>query len=112
MAIATGTTVATGSTGSGIVKAATGSATGISIDIPQVAPATEDKKLYFKNGTPVKLTVRILSPKTEISDISAEIVSGLEKIGFAIQFEEVESSTSSLVESKNYETKNYDIFIT
>lgn len=72
----------------------------------------DDRKLYYKNGTPVKLILRSLSPKTEISDISKEIVAGLEKIGFTIQLEEIESSAESLTTAKNYESKNYDIFIT
>lgn len=72
----------------------------------------DDGKLYFKNGNPVKLIVRSLSPKTEISDISKEIVTGLEKVGFTVQFEEVESSSSSLGTVKDYDSKKYDIFIT
>lgn len=72
----------------------------------------DDGKLYFKNGNPVKLIVRSLSPKTEISDISKEIVAGLEKVGFTVQFEEVESSSSSLGAVKDYDSKKYDIFIT
>ena len=75
-------------------------------------PGLDDNKLYYKNGTPVTLILRSLSPKTEISDISKEIVAGLEKIGFTIQLEEIESSAESLITAKNYESKNYDIFVT
>ena len=73
----------------------------------------EDSKLYYKNGTPVKLTIRSLSPKEEISDISKQITTELEKIGFTIDFDELETSSSTLTEVKNYEIKkNYDLFIT
>lgn len=105
-----GTVTETGASGNTRITATTETPEPI---LPKKIPVpVDDGKLYFKNGTPVKLVLRSLSPKTEISDISKEIVAGLRKIGFAVQFEEVESSSESLLATKNYESKNYDIFIT
>lgn len=74
---------------------------------------SEDTRLYYRNGNPVILTLRSLSPKPEISVVSQTVVQELEKIGFTVDFQELESSSASLNEIKEYETKKtYDIFIT
>lgn len=111
MAMATGTTNS-GTTAVPATSVSTGTTTAPVAPPKKDEPAIDDKKLYFKNGTPVKLVVRSLSPKTEISDVSKDIVTGLENLGFEVQFEEVESSSAALGETKSYEGKNYDVFIT
>ncbi len=108
--------IQSGATISSTGVATTNTGTSVLVPTPVITPPPvmikDDHLLYLANGTPAKLVIKTISPRSEVLDSSKKAVELLKSIGFTVTFEEIENSPTAITEAVKGASKNYDILIT